>query len=123
MKKKYTRRPRRVARKSRQYAPKRLRRPAQSQVFSETYKAGTECAGVNAQGEVFINAGSQGQGIKLIAQMNRLSQIGDYKNLYRAYKVLKVKYTIIPKWSGEAYNEAAIGTAGAIGIIETPRFA
>jgi len=43
--------------------------------------------------------------------------------LWSAYKIVKAKFTIIPKWSGEAYNEAAIGTAGAIGIIETPRFA
>lgn len=94
----------------------------QSQVFSETYKAGTECQGVNAQGEVFVLAGQQGTGIKLMAQLNRLPQASDYRNLYRAYKVLKVKYTIIPKFTAEAFNDANIAALGGLGAVENRRF-
>lgn len=61
--------------------------------------------------------------MKLLTQLNLLPQIGNYKSLWASYKILKAKFTIIPKWRGESYNEAAIGTAGAIGILETPRFA
>lgn len=35
---------------------------------------------------------------------------------------MKAKFTIVPKWRGEAYNEAALGTAASLGIVETPRF-
>jgi len=84
---------------------------------------GTECAGLNLQGEVNIPAGSQGVGVKLITQFNKLTQVAEYAKLYSAYKILKVKFTIVPKWGSETYNEAAIGTAGAIGIKETTRFA
>lgn len=115
----------RKPRRARQFgAPRRvLRARGTSQVFSETYKAGTECAGINAQGEVFIAAGSAGQGVKLVAQMNRLSQIASYSTLWNAYKIVKAKFTIVPKFSAEQFNEAAIGTSGGIGIKENTTLA
>lgn len=94
-----------------------------SQVFTETYKASVECYGVNAQGEVLIPALSSGAGVKLLAQMNSVPQVANYRNLYQAYKILRAKFVIIPKWTGEQYNEAALGTAAGLGITETPRFA
>lgn len=123
MKKKTTKR--KAAPRKRQYSGYRRKARAstsQSQVFSETYKAGTECAGITATGTVDIAALSNGQGVKLVTQMNRVFQSNNYASLYQSYKIIKAKFTIVPKWTGEAYNEAAIGTAGAIGITETPRF-
>lgn len=119
-KKKKTSKPRKV-RRSRQY---RTRRPTStSQVFSETYKVGEECLGVNSAGEVFIPAGSSGQGIKLLTQMNKVPQVGSYKDLWNSYKIIKAKFTIIPKWGPETFNEAALATLAAAPLKETTRFA
>lgn len=114
-----------VYRRRRQFGGyrRKARGSTTSQVFSETYKCSTECAGVNSQGEVVIAAGTGGQGVKFLTQMVGFTQVGNYRNLWSAYKIIKAKFTIIPKWRGETYNEAALGTAAAIGITETPRFA
>lgn len=124
-------RPRRLGGRKKKPAMKRKRmlRAARrvntnsSQVFTETFKASTECYGVNAQGEVAIPATTSGVGVKLLAQMNRVPQVQQYGNLYQSYKILRVKFLVVPKWTGEAYNEASIGTGAGLGITETPRFA
>lgn len=98
-------RKRKAAPRRRQYTGYRGRPTGgrgQSQVFSETYKVSTECAGINSLGEVNIAAGTQGQGIKLVTQFNVLSQAAEYAKLYAAYKIIKAKFTIIPKWRGES---------------------
>lgn len=46
-------------------------------------------------------AGTNGVGVKLLTQLNVLSQAADYGKLWSAYKILKAKFTIIPKWTGE----------------------
>lgn len=53
-------------------------------IFTETYKAGAECAGVNAQGEVFVTSGTSGQGVRLLTQLSLLPQVGSYKTLWSA---------------------------------------
>lgn len=123
-KKRSTKKPR-MARRRRQFRGYRSRRPNTntSQVFSETYKCGTECLGVNSSGEIIIPAGAQGQGFKLLTQLKNIPQVNSYSSLYSAYKIIKAKFTIVPKWTGENYNEAALGTAAAVGILETPRIA
>lgn len=48
-----------------------------TQVFSETYKCGTECAGVTLDGEMVIPSGQLGAGFNLITQLNKLQQISN----------------------------------------------
>lgn len=114
-----------MPKRRRQYGGRRPRPTGgQSQVFSETYKASTECLGVNALGEVFIPAGpAQGTGVKLLTQMNRLPQVASYSTLWNSYKIIKAKFTIVPKYSTEHFNEAQLGAAAALGIKENTRFA
>lgn len=78
---------------------------------------------MNSQGEVTITSGTSGQGVKLLTQLSLLPQSASYKTLWSSYKILKAKFTIIPKWRGEAFNEAALGVAAGLGVAETPRFA
>lgn len=120
-KKKVSKRKVRRARQYRGYRPRRTVRT--SQVFSETYKCGTECGGVNANGEIFIPSGQTGQGFKLLTQMNTFHQTSQYSNLWSAYKIIKAKFTIVPKWGNELFNEASIGTAGSLPISENRRIA
>lgn len=58
-----------------------------------------------------------------MTSMNVVPQSANYRNLWSAYKILKAKFTIIPKFTSEQFNEAAIGTSGGIGIKENTRFA
>lgn len=59
----------------------------------------------------------------MITQLSLLPQSASYKTLWSSYKILKAKFTIVPKWRGESFNEAVLGTAAALGVAETPRFA
>lgn len=63
-------------RKKRQFGVRKSKKSSPTtQVYTETYKCSTECAGVNANGELFIPAGQMGSGFNLVTQMNLLPQV------------------------------------------------
>jgi len=55
--------------------------------------------------------------------MNKVPQVGSYKDLWQSYKIIKAKFTIIPKWGPETYNEASLATLAAASLKENARFA
>lgn len=111
-----------MVRRRRQYTGYRKGRGS-SQVFSETYKCGVECGGVNSAGEIYIPSGQQGQGFKLVTQMNLFPQKGDYASLWSAYKIIKAKFVIVPKWGNENFNEASLTTGASLPLSENRRIA
>lgn len=119
-KSKKTYRPRK-ARRSRQY--RGYGRRPNTPVFSETYVCGTECPGLNADGEVLIGSSTTGQGVRLITAMNKIPQNGSYSALYNGYKILKAVFTIIPRWTGESLNQAENNIDAGAPAFETPRIA
>lgn len=76
-------------------------------IFSETFKASNLI--INNDGSASTLPGQE-----LIASMNSVQQVASYKALYDKYRILKLTWTIIPKWGASEPNQAEynIGAGG-----------
>lgn len=115
---------RRAGRKGRNI---RARAMYQSQLFTETFKCNTVAIpgptnpGVGADGVISIPAGSQFTLGKFMVRMTDVPQIQNYANLYQFYKILKVQYILIPKFSNADPNSATYNQSLPLAAWENAR--
>lgn len=106
----------------------RRRAMYQSQVFTETFKANTQATpptnpGIGTDGVIKVAGGTQFTPGKFMVKFTDIPQFQNQSNLYQFYKILKVQYILIPKFSNADPNSAEQNQSIPLAAWENARIA